>query len=58
MIVYVASFLGNNGAPSLSYKTHREKIVIKPQGGDLGSIMPVCLCPKVKEMGSFSASSE
>ena len=27
-------------------------------GGDLVSIMPVCVCPKVKEMGSFSASSE
>ena len=26
--------------------------------GDLGSIMPVCVCPKVKEMGSFSALSE
>ena len=25
---------------------------------DLVSIMPVCVCPKVKEMGSFSASSE
>ena len=27
-------------------------------GGDLVSIMPVCVCPKVKEMGSFLASSE
>ena len=27
-------------------------------GGDLVSIMPECVCPKVKEMGSFSASSE
>ena len=27
-------------------------------GGDLVSIMPVRVCPKVKEMGSFSASSE
>ena len=26
--------------------------------GDLVSIMPVCVCPKVKEMGSFSVSSE
>ena len=27
-------------------------------GGDLVSIMPVCVCPKVKEMGSFLASRE
>ena len=27
-------------------------------GGYLVSIMPVCVCPKVKEMGSFSVSSE
>ena len=27
-------------------------------GGDLVSIMPVCVCPKMNEMGSFSASSE
>ena len=27
-------------------------------GGDLVSSMPVYVCPKVKEMGSFSASSE
>ena len=27
-------------------------------GGNLISIMPGCVCPKVKEMGSFSASSE
>ena len=29
-----------------------------PRGGDLVSNMPVCVCPKVKEMGSFSASRE
>ena len=28
------------------------------EGGDLVSTMPVCVCPKVKDMGSFSASSE
>ena len=28
------------------------------QRGDLVSIMSVCVCPKVKEMGSFSVSSE
>ena len=28
------------------------------RGGDLVSIMTVYVCPKVKEMGSFSASSE
>ena len=28
------------------------------QGGDLVSTMPVCVCPKVKDMGPFSASSE
>ena len=28
------------------------------QGVDLVSIMPVCVCSKVKEMGSFTASSE
>ena len=27
-------------------------------GGDLVSIMLVCVCPKLKEMGSFLASSE
>ena len=27
-------------------------------GGDLVSTMPVCVCPKVKDMGPFSASSE
>ena len=31
---------------------------VRGGGGDLVSIMPVCVCPKVKEMGSFSASSE
>ena len=30
----------------------------KPGGGDLVSTMPVCVCPKVKDMGPFSASSE
>ena len=32
--------------------------VVQARGGDLISIMPVCVCPKVKEMGSFSALSE
>ena len=27
-------------------------------GGDFVSTMPVCVCPKVKDMGPFSASSE
>ena len=27
-------------------------------GGNLVSILSVCVCPKVKEMGCFSASSE
>ena len=27
-------------------------------GGDLVSIMPIYVCSKVKEMGSFSATSE
>ena len=27
-------------------------------GGDLVSTVPVCVCPKVKDMGPFSASSE
>ena len=29
-----------------------------PRGGDLISTMPVCVCPKLKDMGPFSASSE
>ena len=29
-----------------------------PPGGDLVSTMPVCVCPKLKDMGPFSASSE
>ena len=29
-----------------------------PQGGDLVSTLPVCVCPNVKDMGPFSASSE
>ena len=29
IVINVASFLGNNGIPSLPYKTHKEKIVIK-----------------------------
>ena len=29
-----------------------------PQGGDLVSTMPVCVCPKVKDMGPFLASIE
>ena len=33
-------------------------LLIDEGGGDLVSIMPVCVCPKVKEMGSFPASSE
>ena len=27
-------------------------------GGDLVSIMPICVCQKVKDMGPFFASSE
>ena len=27
-------------------------------GGDLVPTMPGCVCPKVKDMGPFSASSE
>ena len=27
-------------------------------GGDLVSTMPVCVCPKLKDMGPFLASSE
>ena len=27
-------------------------------GGDLSSTMPVCVCPKLKDMGPISASSE
>ena len=27
-------------------------------GGDLVSTLPGCVCPKVKDMGPFSASSE
>ena len=29
-----------------------------PQGGDLVSTMPGCVCRKVKDMGPFLASSE
>ena len=31
---------------------------LESQGGDFVSTMPVCVCPKVKDMGPFSASSE
>ena len=31
---------------------------LRPRGDDLVSIMPVCVCPKVKEMASFSALRE
>ena len=27
-------------------------------GGDLISTMPACVCPKLKDIGPFSASSE
>ena len=44
---------GRSGDKSGFLDTH----VSRP-GGDLVSIMIVCVCPKVKEMGSFLASSE
>ena len=31
---------------------------IPQQGGDLVPTMPGCVCPKLKDMGSFSASRE
>ena len=32
--------------------------MIPGDGGDLVSTLPVCVCPKVKDMGPFSASSK
>ena len=44
--------------PSSSTIAQYEGMTGRGGGGDLVSIMPVCVCSKVKEMGSFTASSE
>ena len=40
-----------------SHQRHIDKVGSHGRG-HLVSIMPVCVCPKGKEMGSFAASSE
>ena len=45
-------------AQSFVMKAMAYLMLISPVGGDLVPTMPGCVCPKVKDMGPFSPSSE